>query len=471
MPQENNWKNALGIDVRGNTVAVGFRNPQSGSVEVISAYTLPEGWDRKTLCSDMEMLERVLLSLDEDVRMNGIERPGYVLCIPDDFPVRERIRVQEMADRAGICLIRMMEESSAAAMHICDSYAFHASFLVVNVDGDQIVCSLFQYMDGILEILEKSISRMIRGMEHAVSSCIRQFSGLAFCRGEGAEGNGFAAPALVLEMGSPEQSHRIKAFLNHLFSGMAHGNQIRYLIGDRGNLFFRGTVVYAAELKEGSRNILFLDTLLPHKMYLQVNNRIMGLERDRVIPLTSDLSGLLENEEEALVTLLEENADGMLEPAASGRMPQGEPGEDHMPGLRIDREKRFMLALGEKMEFMHAQLLETPERSEEENISREILKFLEIADSLEYGMQGIQDPNDAHLAGLRNIFRKMTDLFAAYGIERYGEVGDTFDPAIHNAVVHITDIDLPENSIRQVVQSGYRNEKRILRYASVVVAN
>ena len=99
--------------------------------------------------------------------------------------------------------------------------------------------------------------------------------------------------------------------------------------------------------------------------------------------------------------------------------------------------------------------------------SETLLRFMEVADSLEYGIQGISDPEDAHLAGLKNILRQMTDIFAAYGIERYGCVGETFDPKIHNAVYHITDIDLPEQSIHQVVQSGYRSGERILRFASL----
>ena len=47
----------------------------------------------------------------------------------------------------------------------------------------------------------------------------------------------------------------------------------------------------------------------------------------------------------------------------------------------------------------------------------------------------------------------------------------TFDPNLHNAVMHIDDESLEENQIVEVFQKGYIYGERVIRYAMVKVAN
>ena len=62
---------------------------------------------------------------------------------------------------------------------------------------------------------------------------------------------------------------------------------------------------------------------------------------------------------------------------------------------------------------------------------------------------------------------------AAYkkGVEIFGEAGETFDPNLHNAVMHIDDENLGENTISQVFQKGFKIGEKIVRFAMVQVAN
>ena len=52
-----------------------------------------------------------------------------------------------------------------------------------------------------------------------------------------------------------------------------------------------------------------------------------------------------------------------------------------------------------------------------------------------------------------------------------GKEGDPFDPNIHNAVMHVEDDALGDNTIAEVFQVGYRMGDKVLRYAMVKVAN
>ena len=56
-------------------------------------------------------------------------------------------------------------------------------------------------------------------------------------------------------------------------------------------------------------------------------------------------------------------------------------------------------------------------------------------------------------------------------MEIFGEKGDTFDPNLHNAVMHVDDESLAENSISMVFQKGFKIGDKVVRFAMVQVAN
>ena len=66
---------------------------------------------------------------------------------------------------------------------------------------------------------------------------------------------------------------------------------------------------------------------------------------------------------------------------------------------------------------------------------------------------------------------ELIKIFEGFGIEIFGNVGDEFDPNIHNAILHIDDETLGENVISQVFQQGFKMGEKIIRFAMVQVAN
>jgi len=62
-------------------------------------------------------------------------------------------------------------------------------------------------------------------------------------------------------------------------------------------------------------------------------------------------------------------------------------------------------------------------------------------------------------------------IFTSLGVEIFGAVGDAFDPNFHNAVMHTEDESVPENTITQVFQKGFKLGEKIVRFAMVQVAN
>ena len=66
---------------------------------------------------------------------------------------------------------------------------------------------------------------------------------------------------------------------------------------------------------------------------------------------------------------------------------------------------------------------------------------------------------------------ELLKIFGTLGVEVFGNVGDGFDPNLHNAVMHIDSDELGENTISQVFQKGFKIGEKVVRFAMVQVAN
>lgn len=96
-------------------------------------------------------------------------------------------------------------------------------------------------------------------------------------------------------------------------------------------------------------------------------------------------------------------------------------------------------------------------------------ELLPIADNLERAMT--YTDGEKVIEGVAMTLKQLDMSLEKLGIEAFGAVGETFDPAIHNAVMHVEDENLGDNEIADVFQKGYRKGDRVIRFAMVKVAN
>ena len=69
-----------------------------------------------------------------------------------------------------------------------------------------------------------------------------------------------------------------------------------------------------------------------------------------------------------------------------------------------------------------------------------------------------------------SIATKLEELLGKQGVERFGEVGDAFDPNIHEAVLQQPTDEVAEDHVSMVLRYGYRVNDRVVRTAQVAVA-
>ena len=99
-----------------------------------------------------------------------------------------------------------------------------------------------------------------------------------------------------------------------------------------------------------------------------------------------------------------------------------------------------------------------------------VAKMLPIYDNLE---RALNQPTEdaAYKKGVEMTMNELVKIFTGLGVEIFGNVGDEFDPNLHNAVMHTENEELPENSLAAVFQKGFKIGDKIVRFAMVQVAN
>ena len=73
--------------------------------------------------------------------------------------------------------------------------------------------------------------------------------------------------------------------------------------------------------------------------------------------------------------------------------------------------------------------------------------------------------------GIVMIMKSIEGTLAKLGVEPVGKIGDTFDPNLHNAVMHVEDESFGEGEIVDVFEKGYKKNKKVIRFAMVKTAN
>ena len=97
-----------------------------------------------------------------------------------------------------------------------------------------------------------------------------------------------------------------------------------------------------------------------------------------------------------------------------------------------------------------------------------LTQILPLRDALEMALKYAAE-DDQMRKGVEMTLAKFDEVFEKLGVSEIET--KTFDPNLHNAVMHIEDETLGEGEIVEVFQKGYKKGDKIIRYAMVKVAN
>jgi molecular chaperone GrpE len=105
---------------------------------------------------------------------------------------------------------------------------------------------------------------------------------------------------------------------------------------------------------------------------------------------------------------------------------------------------------------------------EKEKIIKSLLPAL---DNFEHTLQNSNSAENIDILtkGIRIIYDQMLDILKSHGVEQMKTLGQTFDPAQHEAMMRKNEPDKDDNTIVEEFQKGYKLNDRVIRPSKVVV--
>ena len=158
-------------------------------------------------------------------------------------------------------------------------------------------------------------------------------------------------------------------------------------------------------------------------------------------------------------------APGTAETPETPETPETNPFEE-----KYNAEHDSFLRLAAEFDNFRKRTVKEKEASYGNGKADAVEKMLPVYDNLE---RALNQPTEdaAYKKGVELTMNELVKIFTGLGVEIFGAVGDSFDPNLHNAVMHTEDEGLGENVIAQVFQKGFKVGEKIVRFAMVQVAN
>ena len=143
----------------------------------------------------------------------------------------------------------------------------------------------------------------------------------------------------------------------------------------------------------------------------------------------------------------------------------------------IDPKQQELDELNDRYKRVLAEFENYKKRSgkERETLYNSILSdivevFLPIVDNLENALK-IETQDVEYKKGIELVLKQFKDILKSKGVEEILAIGETFDPALHEAVSSVQDPDKNAQEIVQEYRKGYRIGSKVIRHSMVVVAN
>lgn len=138
---------------------------------------------------------------------------------------------------------------------------------------------------------------------------------------------------------------------------------------------------------------------------------------------------------------------------------------------QIDEYKEKLLRTTAEYENFRKRSEKEKEAIYSDALSLAVLGILPIADSLDAALNSSENQSEEYKKGIELLRNQFFKALSNLKVEAFGEVGEQFNPSIHNAISHIEEETEEQNVISKVFQKGYKSPTRVIRHAMVQVSN
>lgn len=184
------------------------------------------------------------------------------------------------------------------------------------------------------------------------------------------------------------------------------------------------------------------------------------------------LDAVKRGKEEAAQKKAQEGAAAQEKKAQAQEAPQADQAkaiEEAVQAATKEQEDKYLRLLAEYDNYRKRS------QKEKENAwttakAETVKEILPVYDNLERALKQ-ETADEAYAKGVQMTMTQLKTVLEKLGVAEIPALGQTFDPNLHNAVMHMEDEALGENTVAEVFQTGFQMGDKIIRHAMVKVAN
>ncbi|MBR6403750.1 MAG: nucleotide exchange factor GrpE [Eubacterium sp.] len=467
----------IGVHFWNRIARLCFCDAESVSVAEVN---LPSDIKRLDIAANEYALKKAFEVIDEFLKEKaGISNYSLVIAISDDMGLKEIQGIYSAAREFGVNVVRTVTETLAMAYFSYVEYGLGGNALMAFVSPAKLGISEYYLEQGIVEKLDTYFAGRWNGSSLGKSEFIHSYSDKIFDA---------TAADYVICSGTMERSLDFDfALKNYIKSSGTFINKNIELKAIDNQCVIEGIGFICGKLegRTAFQGLAAIDSASPYELILSVNGEMYPLlDSETVVPIkkTIEINKFPEpvrsfneiklfeyrKKEFVLVSDIHVSKDKLEEFYKKASTVKIEVDDDKKLTLTfVDIQSRSEYVIN----VLEASAQDDALEEKEEDVPGFITKMLPIIDNLEYAANYAKDDDSPYTQGIVQSYNNAVEILKKNGVEIIHGEGEPFDYNFQTAVAHVTDVDLPDNIVKQVMQAGYVYKGKVLRPASVVVAN
>ena len=442
----------------------------------VAELDLPDDIKRQNIIANDFSIRRALETIDKFIRENtGREEYALVVCVPDDTGLKEIMDLYKISHELGITVITTVTQTMAMAYYSCVEFNLEGPAMMAFATHGKLGLAQYYIHDGVVSAEDTFIAGRWNGNAFTKNTFLSRASKRFFDLNDS---------EIIIYSGSIDRSLNFEQAINSSNSYRDRSIEIK-VIDAQCVIEGVGFICGRMERREAFMGLREESILSPYDVYVSINGQMYPMcEAGSIRPLDEtvevenypepkkayDTITLYEKRYKTFVKVCQANvqkddAEGLYHKACNMTLTSDETG----------RLELFIKCLGANAELklLLPEDISTDEEAEEkvQSAADIILKFIPIIDDLEYAYKFAKDKDDPYIQGILKTYNKAVQILNENDVEVISGEGEEFDYNTQTAVAHVTDVDLPDNTVKQVMQVGYKHKGKVLRPASVIVAN
>ena len=470
-------RNIIGVHIWDGEVKLACCDDDSVQTAVVE---LPRDLRRTVSLTNEYTFKQALKIIDEYIKNElGITEYDLAFCIPDSFGLKEIYDIKRYAEESDIRVVKTIPETLAIAYYSYVEYNFEGNALIAFVAPGYLSLSEYKFSEGVIEKVDTYVAGRWKGSSLSNTSYLHKNSNKLMDATE--------AETIIFSGTMNRCLEFDQAMKNYVStSGTFINTNLGYeMIDAQCVIEGLGLACGVLEMRPAFRGLISKESLSPYDLFISFNGDIYPVvDSETRVPFNMEITAGKISETKLAYNSIKilEKKDLQFETVKELKISIDDLSDFIRKSLKIyvnsDDFRNIEIIINDLQsgnekcisvsDYVEPENLEA---IEEEDVGTFVTKIIPIIDSLEYASKFAENEDSPYTRGIIQSYHKAIEILESNGVSIISGEGEPFDYNYQSAVAHVTDIELPDNTVKQVMQTGYTYKGKVLRPASVIVAN